>query len=151
MSSDRPWAIDRLGAERVESGAYMWRSLIDSGAVLVNGTDVPVEPADPFASFYALVTRMTLQGMPDGGYEPAQKITRIEALRADTINPAFGAFEESFKGTLAPGMVADFVVLDRDIMTVPAADILQTKVLKTVMNGQVVYTIGDMINVDKES
>ena len=143
MSSDRPWAIDRLGAARIESGAYMWRSLIDSGAVLVNGTDVPVEPADPFASFYALVTRMTLQGAPEGGFEPEQKITRIEALQADTINPAFGAFEENFKGTLAPGMVADFVVLDRDIMTIPAAEILQTKVLKTVMNGQVVYTRQD--------
>ena len=150
MSSDRPWAIDRLGAARVESGAYMWRSLIDSGAVLVNGTDVPVEPADPFASFYALVTRKTLQGTPEGGFEPQQKITRVEALQADTLNPAFGAFEESFKGSLAPGMVADFVVLDRDIMTIPAAEILQTKVLQTVMNGQVIYTRPDGLIVDKE-
>jgi len=150
MSSDRPWAIDRLGAARVESGAYMWRSLIDSGAVLVNGTDVPVEPADPFASFYALVTRKTLQGTPEGGFEPQQKITRVEALQADTLNPAFGAFEESFKGRLAPGMVADFVVLDRDIMTIPAAEILQTKVLQTVMNGQVVYTRPDGLIADKE-
>lgn len=150
MSSDRPWAIDRLGAERVESGAYMWRSLIDSGAVLVNGTDVPVEPADPFASFYALVTRKTLQGTPEGGFEPQQKITRVEALQADTLNPAFGAFEESFKGILAPGMVADFVVLDRDIMTIPAAEILETKVLQTVMNGQVVYTRPDGRTTDKE-
>ena len=150
MSSDRPWAIDRLGAERIESGAYMWRSLIDSGAVLVNGTDVPVEPADPFASFYALVTRKTLQGTPEGGFEPQQKITRVEALQADTLNPAFGAFEESFKGILAPGMVADFVVLDRDIMTIPAAEILETKVLQTVMNGQVVYTRPDGLTADKE-
>ena len=150
MSSDRPWAIDRLGAARVESGAYMWRSLIDSGAVLVNGTDVPVEPADPFASFYALVTRKTLQGTPEGGFEPQQKITRVEALQADTLNPAFGAFEESFKGRLAPGMVADFVVLDRDIMTIPAAEILQTKVLRTVMNGQVVYTRPDGLIADEE-
>ena len=150
MSSDRPWAIDRLGAARVESGAYMWRSLIDSGAVLVNGTDVPVEPADPFASFYALVTRKTLQGTPEGGFEPQQKITRVEALQADTLNPAFGAFEESFKGSLAPGMVADFVVLDRDIMTIPAAEILQTKVLQTVMNGQVIYTRPDGLIADKE-
>ena len=150
MSSDRPWAIDRLGAARVESGAYMWRSLIDSGAVLVNGTDVPVEPADPFASFYALVTRKTLQGTPEGGFEPQQKITRVEALQADTLNPAFGAFEESFKGSLAPGMVADFVVLDRDIMTIPAAEILQTKVLQTVMNGQVIYSRPDGLIADKE-
>ena len=96
------------------------------------------------------MTRKTLQGTPEGGFEPQQKITRVEALQADTLNPAFGAFEESFKGRLAPGMVADFVVLDRDIMTIPAAEILQTKVLQTVMNGQVVYTRPDGLIADKE-
>jgi predicted amidohydrolase YtcJ len=139
MSSDRPWAIDRLGAERIASGAYMWKSLIESGAVLVNGTDVPVEPVNPFASYYALVTRMTLAGYPEGGFEPSERLNRETALKTYTINPAFGAFEEALKGSLEPGKVADFIVLDRDLMTVAPADIADTKVLMTVMNGAMIY------------
>jgi predicted amidohydrolase YtcJ len=139
MSSDRPWAIDRLGQKRIEQGAYMWRDLIDTGAILVNGTDVPVEPVNPFASFYALVTRQTLAGDPEGGFEPGQKISRAEALRAYTLNAAYAAFEEQEKGSLSPGKLADFVVLDRDIMTIPADEILATRVLTTYVSGQVVY------------
>ena len=139
MSSDRPWAIDRLGAERIASGAYMWKSLIESGAVLVNGTDVPVEPVNPFASYYALVTRMTLAGYPEVGFEPSERLNRETALKTYTINPAFGAFEEALKGSLEPGKVADFIVLDRDLMTVAPADIADTKVLMTVMNGAMIY------------
>ena len=139
MSSDRPWAIDRLGQKRIEQGAYMWRDLIDTGAILVNGTDVPVEPVNPFASFYALVTRQTLTGNPEGGFEPGQKIRRAEALRAYTLNAAYAAFEEQEKGSLSPGKLADFVVLDRDIMTIPADEILATRVLTTYVSGEVVY------------
>jgi predicted amidohydrolase YtcJ len=139
MSSDRPWAIDRLGQKRIEQGAYMWRDLIDTGAILVNGTDVPVEPVNPFASFYALVTRQTLAGDPEGGFEPGQKISRAEALRAYTLNAAYAAFEEQEKGSLSPGKLADFVVLDRDIMTIPADEILATRVLTTYVSGEVVY------------
>jgi predicted amidohydrolase YtcJ len=117
----------------------MWRDLIDTGAILVNGTDVPVEPVNPFASFYALVTRQTLAGAPEGGFEPGQKISRAEALRAYTLNAAYAAFEEQEKGSLSPGKLADFVVLDRDIMTIPADKILATRVLTTYVSGQVVY------------
>ena len=139
MSSDRPWAIDRLGADRIRSGAYMWKSLIESGAVLVNGTDVPVEPVNPFASYYALVTRMTLAGYPEGGYEPSERLNRETALKTYTVNPAFGAFEEAFKGSLEPGKAADFIVLDRDLLTVAVADIPGTQVLMTVMDGSIIY------------
>ena len=145
MSSDRPWAIDRLGAKRIREGAYVWRKLLDTGAILANGTDVPVEPVSPFASFYSLVSRQTLKGTPPGGYEPSQKLTREEALRSYTIDAAYAAFEEDIKGSITPGKWADFVVLDRDIMdssAVPDAAILDTQVLMTVVGGEVVYEAG---------
>ena len=149
MSSDRPWAIDRLGRQRIESGAYVWRDLIDSGAILVNGSDVPVEPASPIASFYALVTRQTLAGEPEGGFEPRQKVSRQEALRAYTLNAAYAAFEERIKGSITPGKLADFVVLDRDIMTIPENEILSTRVLTTYVAGEAVYQHPQSEAVDK--
>ncbi|HNV30821.1 MAG TPA: amidohydrolase, partial [Cyclobacteriaceae bacterium] len=92
LSSDRPWAIDRLGEKRIKEGAYMWQSLLKSGAKIVNGTDVPVEPINPIASFFASVTRQTLAGEPKGGYEPEEKMTRVQALRSYTLDAAYGAF-----------------------------------------------------------
>lgn len=139
MSSDRPWAIDRLGEERIVNGAYVWRSLIDSGAVIVNGTDVPVEPIDPLPSFYASITRQTLEGTPEGGYEPEQQMTREEALESYTINAAYGAFEEDIKGSIEPGKLADFTILSKDIMTIPELEILETDVMMTIVDGQIVY------------
>jgi predicted amidohydrolase YtcJ len=139
LSSDRPWAIKRLGQQRIEQGAYVWRALIDSGAVLINGTDAPVEPVNAIASFYALVSRKTLAGTPDAGYEPGQRLTRFEALRSYTSDAAYGAFEEGFKGSLEPGKVADFVVLDRDILKIAEQQILTTTVLKTIVGGQLIY------------
>lgn len=139
MSSDRPWAIDRLGEQRIVEGAYMWQALIESGAVLVNGTDVPVEPVNPLASFYASVTRKTLAGTPEGGYEPGQKLTREQALKSYTWNAAYGAFEESVKGSIEKGKLADFTVFSDDIMTIPENDILNTKVAMTIIGGEVVY------------
>ena len=100
MSSDRPWAIDRLGKKRIEESAYVWRDLIDHGAILINGSDVPVEPINPIASFYASTTRKTLKGFPDFGYEPKQKMTRIEALKSYTLNAAYGAFEKILRDRL---------------------------------------------------
>ncbi|MBT8223667.1 MAG: amidohydrolase, partial [Eudoraea sp.] len=82
LSSDRPWAIDRLGEKRIKEGAYMWQDLLQSGIPIVNGTDVPVEPLNPIASYYASVSRKTLKGVPEGGYEPEQKMTREQALRS---------------------------------------------------------------------
>ena len=139
MSSDRPWAIDRLGIERIESGAYMWSDLIDSGAIIVNGTDVPIEPINPIANFYAAVTRQTLAGQPDGGYEAAQKMTRDEALKSITFWPAVGAFEENYKGRLSEGYLFDAVILSSDIMTVDSSELLQIDVEQTIVAGQTRY------------
>ncbi len=139
LSSDRPWAIDRLGEQRIKEGAYMWQSLLKSGAIVINGTDVPVEPINPIASFYASVTRKTLTGEPAGGYEPAEKMTRQQALRSYTLDAAYGEFAEDFKGSIEVGKVADFTVFSQDIMTVDEQDILVTEVMMTILNGQTVY------------
>jgi len=139
MSSDRPWAINRLGQKRIEESAYVWRDLINYGAVLINGSDVPVEPIDPIASFYASTTRKTLKGLPDFGYEPKQKMTRIEALKSYTINAAYGAFEDQIKGSIEIGKYADFTVFSQNLITIPEEKILDTKVLYTIVNGVVEY------------
>ena len=139
MSSDRPWAIDRLGKKRIEESAYVWRDLIDHGAILINGSDVPVEPIDPVASFYASTTRKTLKGFPDFGYEPKQKMTRIEALKSYTLNAAYGAFEENIKGSIEIGKYADFTVFSQNLITIPEDKILDTKILYTIVNGVVEY------------
>ena len=139
LSSDRPWAINRLGVKRIEEGAYVWRNLLKSGAVVINGTDVPVEPISPIESFYASVTRKTLKGEPADGYEPWQKMTRVEALKSYTLSAAYGAFEEDFKGSVEVGKVADFTVLSHDIMTVPDDVILDTKIIYTIVNGKIKY------------
>lgn len=139
MSSDRPWAIDRLGIDRIEEGAYVWRKLLDTGAVLVNGTDVPVEPVTAINSFYALVTRQTLEGQPAGGYEPSQKLTRHEALKSYTLDAAYGAFEENVKGSLEHGKLADITVFDQNIMEVADDKLLDSKVVMTIVGGKVVY------------
>jgi predicted amidohydrolase YtcJ len=139
MSSDRPWAIDRLGEKRIKEGAYMWQALLQSGVPIVNGTDVPVEPIDPLASFYASVSRKTLEGTPEGGYEPEQKMTREQALRSYTLDAAYGAFEEGIKGSIEVGKLADFTIFDKDIMTVPENDILSTEIAMTIFDGRVVY------------
>ena len=140
MSSDRPWAIERLGKKRIVESAYVWRDLIDHGAILINGSDVPVEPIDPIASFYASTTRQTLNGKPKGGYEPRQKMTRLEALKSYTINAAYGAFEEDIKGSITVGKYADFTVFSQNIITVPDDQILNTKVTHTIVNGIIEYT-----------
>jgi predicted amidohydrolase YtcJ len=139
MSSDRPWAIDRLGEKRIVEGAYVWKKLLQTGAVIVNGTDVPVEPINPIASFYASVSRRTLQGEPEGGYEPEQKMTRAEALKSYTINAAYGAFEENIKGSITVGKLADFTIFDKDIMTVAENELLSTQVAMTIVGGKIVF------------
>jgi predicted amidohydrolase YtcJ len=139
MSSDRPWAIDRLGERRIKEGAYMWQALLRSGARIVNGTDAPVEPLNPIPSFYAAVTRKTLKGQPEGGYEPEQKMTRSQALKSYTIDAAFAAFEEKLKGSIEPGKLADFTIFTRNLMTIPEDSILQTKVFMTIIGGKRVF------------
>ena len=141
MSSDRPWAIDRLGEKRIKEGAYMWQALLQSGVPIVNGTDVPVEPVNPIASFYASVSRKTLKGTPEGGYEPEQKMTRKQALKSYTLDAAYGAFEEDIKGSISVGKLADFTIYNQDLMTIDEDKILSTKVVMTIFDGKVVYTL----------
>ncbi|MFD2203132.1 amidohydrolase [Shivajiella indica] len=139
LSSDRPWAIGRLGAKRIKDGAYVWQKLLQSGAVISNGTDAPVEPLDPIPSFYASVTRKTLKMTPEGGNEPDQKMTREQALKSYTLDGAYAEFEEDFKGSIQIGKAADFTIFDRNIMEIPENEILQTKVAMTVVGGKIVY------------
>ena len=143
MSSDRPWAIERLGEKRIIEGAYMWQALLESGALVINGTDVPVEPIDPIASFYASVTRKTLKKQPEGGYEPDQKMTRVQALRSYTLDAAYGEFEENYKGSIEVGKLADFTVFNQDLMTVEDDAVLDTKIAMTIVGGKIVYEKGE--------
>jgi predicted amidohydrolase YtcJ len=138
-TSDAPWVYQRLGAERAESGAYLWRDLINSGAVVNNGTDTPVEDVDPIPGFYASVTRIMPNGEP---FFPNQVMTREEALLSYTLNGAYSAFEEDVKGSLTPGKYADIVVLSKDIMTIPPEEILTTEVVYTVVGGEIRYSSG---------
>lgn len=139
MASDRPWAIDRLGEKRITEGAYVWQKLLQSGAKIVNGTDAPVEPLNPIPSFYASVSRKTLEGTPRGGYEPDQKMSRKEALRSYTLDAAYGAFQEKQKGSIEAGKLADFTVFSHDLMTVPEEQILDTEVAMTIVGGKVKF------------
>ena len=139
MSSDRPWAIDRLGEERILEGAYVWQKLLQTGARIVNGTDVPVEPLSAVQCFYASVSRKTLKGLPPGGYEPDQKMSREEALKSYTLDAAYGAFEEKIKGTIEPGKLADFTVFSKDIMTIPEEDILSAEIDMTIVDGKILF------------
>ena len=139
MSSDRPWAVDRLGKARIEEGAYVWRKLLDTGAKIVNGTDAPVEPLSAIASFYAAVSRKTLDGEPENGYEPSQKMSREEALRSYTIDAAYGAFEENIKGSIAVGKLADLTVFSQDIMQIDEDKLLATTIEYTILGGKVLY------------
>jgi len=139
MSSDRPWAIDRLGRERIESGAYVWRDLLNAGVHIANGTDVPVEPINPIANFYASVARKTLKGLPDEGYEIGQKLSRHETLKSMTLWNAYAAFEEAEVGSISVGKRADMTVTDQNLMTVDETKILATKPLMTIVGGEIVY------------
>lgn len=141
LSSDRPWAIDRLGEKRIVEGAYIWQTLLKSGAKIINGTDVPVEPINPIAVFYASVSRKTLKGTPEGGYEPLQKMTRNQALKSYTLDAAYAAFQENDKGSIEVGKWADFTILDSDIMKIPEDQILKTKVTMTIIGGEIVFDI----------
>jgi predicted amidohydrolase YtcJ len=141
-TSDGPWVPDRIGRARAATGAYVWRALLDAGAVVTNGTDVPVEPISPIHSFHASITRR----LPDGTlFFPEQRMTRNEALRSYTVNNAYAAFEEEVKGSLSVGRLADIVVLSRDILAVPDDEIPDTRVVYTIVGGQVRYAGDDGI------
>ncbi len=135
-TSDGPWLEEKLGEQRVREGAYVWQSLMQSGAVVTNGTDAPVEDVDPIASYYATVSRMTNQGWK---LYPEQAMSRMEALRSYTINGAYAAFEEDIKGTLTPGKLADITVLSKDILTIAEEEIPSTEVVYTIVGGEIKY------------
>jgi predicted amidohydrolase YtcJ len=138
QTSDMRWAEARVGPDRIR-GAYAWRSLLNTGVIIPNGTDFPVEEVNPMLTFHAAVTRQDVAGTPAGGWYPQQKMTREEALQSMTIWPAFAGFQESVMGSLTPGKYADFVVLDRDIMRIPESELHATRVLSTWLGGKRVY------------
>jgi predicted amidohydrolase YtcJ len=138
QTSDMYWVPNRLGYGRT-LGAYAWRSLLNSGVVVPNGTDFPVEDVDPLKTFHSAVTRQDADNWPAGGWFPDQRMTRQEALESMTIWPAYAAFQEHDLGSLSPGKYADFVILDRDIMVVPPESILGTRVIATYLGGKSVY------------
>jgi predicted amidohydrolase YtcJ len=135
-TSDGPWVPDRIGPDRARDGAYVWRSLLDAGVRIANGTDAPVEDVDPIASFAASVTRRLADG---AAFHPEQRMTRLEALRSYTLDAAYAAFEDARLGSLSPGKLADVVVLSHDILTVPDDAIREARVLYTVVGGEVLY------------
>ena len=135
-TSDGPFVVARLGERRARLGAYAWRSLLDAGAMVINGTDVPVEPLNPLGSFYASVTRKMSNGL---SFFPDQAMTRQEALRSYTRDAAFASFEEDSKGSLTPGKLADIVVLTQDLSVASDADIISTRVAYTIVGGKVVF------------
>ena len=137
-TSDKTMAEDRIGAERMK-GAYAWRKVIESGNIIVGGSDAPVELVNPYHGFYAAVTRQSRDGQPDGGWYISEGMTREEVLKAFTIWTAYGQFEEDLKGSLEIGKLADFVVIDRDYMKCPANEIKDIQVLITVLGGEAVY------------
>ena len=136
-TSDAPWVPLRIGDERAAERTYLWRTLLDAGVVVGNGTDTPVEDIDPLASFRASVTRQTAAGSV---FYPEERMTREEALRSYTLSNAYAAFEEEYKGSLEVGKVGDVVVLDRDILTLPDDDLAEARVDLTVVGGVVRYS-----------
>jgi predicted amidohydrolase YtcJ len=136
-TSDAPYVVARLGPTRAQSGAYVWQSLIQTGAIVANGTDVPVERIDPMASLHATITRKTKDGSVFYG---DQRMTRAQALKSYTWNGAYAAKEESLKGSLTPGKLADITVLSKDIMTIPEDEIPTARAVYTIVGGKVAYS-----------
>jgi len=135
---DGRWAEKRIGRDRAKT-TYAFRSLLDSGAVLAFGTDWTVAPLDPMLSIYAAVTRRTPDGKNPTGWIPEQKISVEEAVRAYTVSSAYAEFQENEKGAIAPGKLADLVILSRDIFKIDPQEIEKVKVVITIMDGRVVY------------
>jgi predicted amidohydrolase YtcJ len=136
-TSDALYVLDRLGAQRAEEGAYVWQKLMKTGAIISNGTDVPVEDANPIPCFYSAVTRKLKNGSM---FYPDQRMSREEALKSYTINGAFSGFEEKTKGSLTPGKLADITVLSKDIMSIPEDEIPSATVKYTIVGGKVMFS-----------
>jgi predicted amidohydrolase YtcJ len=138
QSNDIRWADQRLGPERLK-GAYAWDSIQKAGATLAFGTDYDVEPINPFRGLYACVTRELPEGGPTGGWQPQEKISLDDCIRAYTTGSAYAQFEEGKKGDLKVGKYADFIILSQDLTKATPKEILNTEVLQTVVGGRTVY------------
>jgi predicted amidohydrolase YtcJ len=138
QTTDMRWAEDRIGRERI-LGAYAWATMLKNGVPLAFGTDYNVEPITPFRGLYACVTRERPDGGPRNGWEPQEKISLDECIRAYTSGAAYAQFEEGKKGELKPGEYADFIILSNDLTKVPPAQFTKTRVLRTVVAGRTVY------------
>ncbi len=137
-TSDMPWAEARLGPQRIR-GAYPWRSILNTGSIIIAGSDAPNDGLSPLWGFYAAITRQDRDGNPAGGWYPDQCMTRDEALKAYTIWAAYGCFQENEKGTIEPGKRADLTVLSKDIMTIPPREILSTSIVMTIIGGKIAF------------
>jgi len=137
-TSDMYWADERLGKERLKY-AYAYNDLLKTNGWIINGTDFPIEGISPIRTFYASVARQDINEYPDGGFQMENSLSRKDALNSITIWPAMGSFDEETKGSIESGKVADFVILDTDLLEVEQSDILKAKVLGTYINGINVY------------
>jgi len=137
-TSDMYWAEDRVGHDRIKS-SYAYKKLLDTYGKIALGTDFPVEKVNPMLTFYAAISRKDLKGFPENGFQSENALTREETLKGMTIWGAYSNFEEHEKGSIEVGKSADFIILDKDIMTIPIEDIPYTKVEKTFSNGELMY------------
>ncbi len=133
-TSDKNMAVDRIGDVRIQ-GAYAWRKLIDAGALIANGSDFPVESPNPFFGLHASITRQDKNNDPVGGWYPEERMTPAEAFASFTLDAAYSGFQEDWLGSLTPGKKADFIVLDRDIFSIPSSEIWQAQAVETWVNG----------------
>jgi len=139
-TSDMYWSEDRVGPNRIK-GAYAYKALLNKSKVIGLGTDFPVEKVNPFHTFYAAISRKDLNGYPENGFEFKNALSRKETLKGMTIWAAYLNFEENEKGSIEKGKLADFIIIDRDIMNIEVEETYKTKVLKTFISGDLVYSI----------
>jgi predicted amidohydrolase YtcJ len=139
--TDKRFYEKRIGYER-SKGAYAWRSLVDAGSILAFGTDYPVEPLNPMEGLYAAVSRKDRLGEEGEGWFPEQKLTMEEAIIYYTLGSAYAQFMEERKGIIKKGYLADIVIVDKDLLTIPESEIMKTKVDYTITGGKVVYNSG---------
>ena len=133
-----PWAEARLGPQRI-LGAYAWRKVLNAGSRLALGSDFPVEDVNPWFGIYSAVTRQDQSGNPAGGWYPSEKLTLDEAIRGFTLDAAYAAFQESSRGSIEHGKLADFTIVETDPFTMDAAQLFRTAVRYTIVGGRIVY------------
>ncbi|HEX7708444.1 MAG TPA: amidohydrolase [Thermoanaerobaculia bacterium] len=139
-TSDMYWAEQRLGPERI-LGAYAWRTLVNAGVRLALGSDFPVEQVNPFHGISAAVTRQDRKGWPPGGWYPEERLSLREAIRGFTLDAAFAAFGEQSRGTIEPGKIADFTIVEGDLFAMPSSELDDARVLYTVVGGEIVHQV----------